>query len=261
MKSEPPDELIIEGVTVRFGGLQALDDVSFAISKGEIVALVGPNGAGKTTLFDVISGFLQPDSGVVRLGEVPLVGRSPWHIARAGVARSFQEMRLVPGLSSLDNLILSFLNHPGELPINVMLHRKRTLAVEAAYHELAFQLLDRGGLTEQAMQPAGALSYGQQKMLSILCCFGPGKRLALLDEPAAGLAPAFIDRAFSLIDELRAERRTVLLIEHSFTFVSRLCDRVIFIDAGQKISEGSPDKVRSDPRVASAWLGRHERNS
>jgi len=250
------DELLkIDGLQKRFDGVAALDGFSCGVGQGEILGVIGPNGAGKTTLFNVVTGFLRPDRGRVVLGGRELGGMAPYRIARAGVARTFQELRLVRQISLLENVLLAFPDQPGERLFNVFFRPGACRAREAAIRGEAARLLDEAGLREKAGDPAEALSYGQQKLLSLVCCLATGAELLLLDEPVAGIAPSMIERILELVRALPSRGKTVILIEHDLEAVTRVCDRVVFMDAGRKLSEGTPEEVQNDPRVIEAYIG------
>ncbi|NLF73000.1 MAG: ABC transporter ATP-binding protein [Candidatus Anammoximicrobium sp.] len=243
------------GVSKNFDGVAALNNFSGAARGGQVLGLIGPNGAGKTTLFDVVTGFTRPDRGSVLLRGQRLLGRPPYKIARLGVARTFQDLRLIRGLSVLENVLLAFPNQPGEGLWNVFFRGKPVSMRENDINRAAISLLNDAGLAEKADDPADALSYGQQKLLSLVCCLATDAEVLLLDEPVAGIAPVMIDRILSVIRGFPTHGRSVILIEHNLEAVMQVCDRVIFMDAGQKISEGTPTEVRNDPKVIQAYIG------
>jgi ABC-type branched-subunit amino acid transport system ATPase component len=246
--------LEIEGLEKNFDGVRALDGLSCSIGTGEIVGLIGPNGAGKTTLFNVITGFIGADRGKAAFRGRNLIGRPPYRIANIGIARTFQDLRLIRRLSVLDNVLLSFRNQPGERLRNVFFRWRTSARREAQNRKAGFSLLEQAGLADKADDPAENLSYGQQKLLSLLCCLAAGAELLLLDEPVAGIAPEMIEKILSMIRGLPAQGKTVILIEHNMDAVMQVCSRVIFMDAGTVVSEGTPEQVRNDPRVIEAYL-------
>ena len=237
-----------------FDGIKALAEFSCSLREGEILGLIGPNGAGKTTLFNVISGFLVPDSGKAMFQGTNLLGLAPHRIARAGIARTFQNLRLIRQLSVLDNVLLSFRNQQGERLGNVFFRWKKSKEQEAANREEATSLLEEAGLAEKANDPAEDLSYGQQKLLSLVCCLAAKGDLLLLDEPVAGIAPEMIEKMLGIIRDLPSKGKSVILIEHNLDAVMQVCDRVVFMDAGAKVSEGTPEEVRNDPKVIEAYI-------
>ena len=246
--------LQVGGLEKNFDGIRALADFSCSLNKGEIVGLIGPNGAGKTTFFNVLTGFLKSDGGKAYYNGIEVSRLSPYRVARLGIARTFQILRLIRQLSVLDNVLLAFPDQPGEKLGNVFFRPSFCRRQEKKNRETALALLSSSGLTDKAHDPANALSYGQQKLLSLVCCLATGADLLLLDEPVAGIAPERIDQILEIIRSLPEQGKSVLLIEHNLDAVMRVCDRVIFMDAGRKVSEGTPEEVRNDPRVIEAYI-------
>jgi len=246
--------LQIDGLNKNFDGVKALCDFSCALEKGKILGLIGPNGAGKTTLFNVLTGFLAADGGRIVFDGVGLHKKPAHKIANLGVARTFQDLRLIRQISVLDNVLLSFRDQPGENLFNTFLQPGRVKKAERESRNTACETLDQYGLTEKIQARAGDLSYGQQKLLSLVCCLVSGAELLLLDEPVAGIAPAMIEKILEIIRDLPGEGKSVILIEHNMEAVMQVCNRVVFMDAGQKVCEGTPQQVRSDKRVIEAYL-------
>jgi len=246
--------LEIERLEKNFDGVRALDGLSCSIQTGEIVGLIGPNGAGKTTLFNVITGFIEAERGKATFRGRNLLGRPPYRIANIGIARTFQDLRLIRRLSVLDNVLLSFRKQPGERLRNVFFRWRTSARCEAENRKAAFSFLEQAGLADKANDPAENLSYGQQKLLSLLCCLAAGADLLLLDEPVAGIAPEMIEKILPIIRGLPAQGKTVILIEHNMDAVMQVCSRVIFMDAGAVVSEGTPEQVRNNPKVIEAYL-------
>lgn len=246
--------LEIQKLDKSFNGIKALASFSCLLGKGEILGLIGPNGAGKTTLLDVISGFLKPESGKVVFRGKNLLELPPHKIAKAGIARTFQNLRLIRQVSVLDNILLSFRAQPGEKLRNVFFQWGNSNEQEAANREEALFLLKEIGLGEKENDLAENLSYGQQKLLSLACCLAAKGELLLLDEPVAGVAPEMIEKIVRIILNLPSKGKSVILIEHNIDAVTRVCNRVIFMDTGAKVSEGMPDEVRNDPKVIKAYI-------
>ncbi len=246
--------LVVDGVTVGFGGLLALDDVSMAVNHGEVVGVIGPNGAGKTTLFNVISGFVHPSSGTVAYRGAVLRRHHPHDLAKLGIARTLQGVGLCPGLTVHENVML------GAGP---MLHADlgsaflgiwRSSREERTVRARAMAILDDLGAAEYAGRMPTTLPYAIQKRTALARALMAGPQLLLLDEPASGLSESEMDALGSLVRGL-TEHMSVLLVEHHMDLVMSVCDRLVVLNFGQVIAEGTPAAIRSNPNVATAYLG------
>jgi ABC-type branched-subunit amino acid transport system ATPase component len=246
--------LEINDISKSFDGTVALDGFSAEVPEGAVVGLVGPNGAGKTTLFNVVTGFLRPDAGEVIYNGRTLKSVPPHRVARLGIARTFQELRLIYRMTLLENVMLSFPRQTGESPAGAFALWPLVGRQERRNRAEAFALLEYVGLAEKADDLADNLSYGQQKLLALACCLAAGGELLLLDEPVAGVAPLMVEKILDLIRDLKAGSKTVVLIEHNFAAVTNVCDRVIFMDEGRGVAEGTPDEIRANPDVIESYL-------
>jgi len=250
-----PVELRVEGVSKSFGSFAALQNVNLTCKVGQVTALVGPNGAGKTTLFHVIGGNLAPDAGHIYLNDVEISGLSPYKIARKHVGRLFQDVRVFPDLSVLENVQVSFL-HRSDYKLMTTLALWRREAREADRRERAMRWLDFVGLSDAAAQPAGTLSFGQQKLLALARLAALRPALLLLDEPTAALSPAMAEKMVGLVKQLVAEQKmTVALIEHNMGVVRKLADDIYFLHEGTVYTHGTQQEVLDNPEVRDLYTG------
>jgi len=246
--------LKVNNLCKSFDGVRALADFSCEMRQGEILGLIGPNGAGKTTLFNVVTGYVSPERGRILLKKADVTGFAAHRLANLGIARTFQELRLIRQLTVLDNVLLSFRNQPGERLGNLFFRARKSREHEVRNRQDALQLLENAGIGSKIGEPADELSYGQQKLLSLVCCLAAGSEVLLLDEPVAGIAPEMIERILGIVRDLPNKGKSVILIEHNLDAVMQVCHRVIFMDGGAKVSEGTPEDVRNDPKVIETYI-------
>ena len=250
------DILSVTGLTKRFGGLLAVDHVDFSVGHGEIVALIGPNGAGKSTIVNLLSGVLKPTAGDVRLESRAVSGLAPHAVARAGLVRTFQNGRLMRRLTVLENVLLGADAVCGYGFFDALLHTPGLRRQENLLRARAEALLERFGLQDALHREVRSIAYGQQRTLELARAMMQEPRVLLLDEPAAGLNSAEASRLGERVEALRQDGLSVLLIEHNMGLVMRLADRIVVVDFGVRIAEGTPAVIRADERVIEAYLGR-----
>jgi len=253
--------LDVSSLTMKFGGLTALDDVSFDIKQGEILGLIGPNGAGKTTCFNAITGVYEPTSGTITFDGKSLAGSKRHQITKLGIARTFQSIRLFKTMTALENVLVGADASSRTGIISAVFRLPHMRREETASHERAMQLLRFMGLERKADELAANLSYGDQRRLEIARAMATGPKLLCLDEPAAGFNPAEKAKLMELIRKVRDQGYTVLLIEHDMKLVMGVTDRIVVLEFGRKIAEGAPAEIRDNPAVIAAYLGVDEEDA
>lgn len=248
--------LAVEGLSMRFGGLLAVNNVGLTLNQGEIVSLIGPNGAGKTTIFNCLTGFYRPTGGTIKLRDRHLEGLPGQMIARMGVIRTFQHVRLFREMTVVENLLVAQHQHLKSGVFAGLLKTPSFRRAEADALERAATWLERVGLLDLANRQAGNLAYGQQRRLEIARCMVTRPELLMLDEPAAGLNPKETDELNQLIMELRDQHQvSVLLIEHDMKLVMGISDRIYVVNQGTPLAHGTPAEIRNNPDVIRAYLG------
>ena len=248
--------LQISNLTKNFGGLPALADVSFLAVRGQVTALIGPNGAGKTTLINCLTGIIRPDAGAIRFEGADIAGLPAHRVARLGISRTFQNLRIFPRLTVLDNVLCGLTVQAGASLVEALLrppglrHRERRLKLTA------LEALDAFGLADKAGWPVGVLPYGDKKRVEMARAFVSQPVLTLLDEPVAGLNPEETATVAAFIRQMRLAGKTMILVEHDMEMVMGVSDHVVVLDGGSRIAQGTPEAVRHNPLVIEAYLGR-----
>lgn len=247
--------LEVDGLAKAYRGVHAVADVSFGVAAGAITGLIGPNGSGKSTTIDCISGFQRPDRGRVTLDGADITGLPPQRIARAGLVRTFQTVRVYDQFDLVANLLVAIEPFRTVGWHDALLRTARYRAARAAAEARARELLELVGLTRLAAAPASILSYGQKKLLALAAVLMSKPRLVVLDEPVAGVNPTRINEVAGILRKANEAGVSFLIIEHNVEFITGLCDRVVVFDQGRKLTEGPPAEVHGDPRVLDAYLG------
>ena len=248
--------LKVNNLSMRFGGLLAVDGVNITVSQGQVVSMIGPNGAGKTTVFNCLTGFYKPSGGEILLRGEPVQGLPGHQIAHKGVVRTFQNVRLFKEMTAIENLLVAQHRHLNTNLLSGLFKTPSFRRSERQSMDMASQWLERVRLTDVANRPANTLAYGQQRRLEIARCMMTRPHLLMLDEPAAGLNPRETDELEQLIAELRTQHSiTVLLIEHDMKLVMSISDHIYVINQGRPLTDGTPEQVRNNPEVIKAYLG------
>jgi branched-chain amino acid transport system ATP-binding protein len=250
----PPD-LAVDRLTIRFGGLTAVDGMSFSVRRGEVLSLIGPNGAGKTSAFNAITGYLAPAAGAIVYRGARLNGLKPNQIAELGVVRTFQKTNVFAGLSVLDNVLVGLHLRGTQEPLAILLGAARVAQEERGLAAQAMEILQFIGLAPRAGQLAAALPYGELRLLEVAIALAAKPRLLLLDEPVCGLNPAETASFMQLLARIRALDITVLLVEHDMKMVMGVSDRIVCLNQGRIIADGTPTEIRNNAEVVRAYLG------
>jgi branched-chain amino acid transport system ATP-binding protein len=256
--TKPGREVVLKTnkVTIRFGGLTAVNELNMAVARGEIYGLIGPNGAGKTTIFNLLTGVYEPTSGEIYFEDRRVDGKRPYEISRCGVSRTFQNIRLFPGMSVLENVMTACHTHARQNLLDAVIRTPRFERDEREHREFSLELLEIFELAGLRDEGGTSLPYGKQRRLEIVRALATRPKLLLLDEPAAGLNPSEQEDLMTLIQQIRDRfGLTILLVEHNMKVVMGVCERIQVVDYGKSIALGVPDEIRNNPKVIEAYLG------
>ena len=253
MSAEPL--LAASAIAAGYGKKEIVRGVDLAVAEREVLLMLGHNGAGKTTAFNLLTGFLRPDEGSVRLNGTPLMGLRPHEVARLGMARSFQDLKLFAHMSVLDNVMVALPRQKGDNLLQVYFAPWAVAREERENRERALAVLDFVGLADKAGETAETLSYAEEKLLVIARLVATGAQVLLFDEPLSGLAPNTLDAIFPIIRRLADSGKTICIIEHNLDVIRGLCDSAVFLDEGRKLAEDAPDRLIADPALAARYFG------
>ncbi|MDB5657300.1 MAG: transporter related [Tardiphaga sp.] len=247
--------LKVEGLSKSFSGVHAVQNASFEVEQGSITGLIGPNGSGKSTTIDCLSGFQRPDAGRIELGSADITNLKASSVARAGLIRTFQNVRVYETYNLLDNLLIAEASFRDHNWFDALVRTPSFRRTSKAARDRACELIDLVGLTRLIEAPAVVLSYGQKKLLAFAAAMMARPRLIVLDEPVAGVNPTRVNEVAEILRKANASGISFLIVEHNVEFINSLCDKVVVFEQGAKLTEGTPDQVRNDPRVLEAYLG------
>lgn len=261
MSAEAATVLSIENVAVHFGGLVAISDMTFSVRAGEIVGLIGPNGAGKTTAFNVITGFLKQTSGNVHYRTTLTNGLKPHEIAQLGLVRTFQRTSVFQERTVFQNVLTGLHTRGRSKLLDTFLRTRRELASERELTEAAYEILQFVGLEQRAQEQAGTLPYGEQRLMGVALALAAKPSMLLLDEPVSGMNPSETARFVKLVKKIRESGVTILLVEHDMPMVMEVCDRIVVLNYGRIIAEGTPAEIQNNPEVIRAYLGQGKKRA
>lgn len=247
--------LKLEGISKKFGGIQAVTNCSFSVEEGKIVGLVGPNGAGKTTIFNLITGTLKPDGGSIYYKNQDITNVPAYKRVKLGIARSFQDVRALEDMTILENVLLACQSKYAESPILSLFHKKAAKEEEEKNIEKALDLIRYVGLEEKRNELAGNLSYAEQKLMILARLLATEAELLLLDEPASGLSPTTLKEFTKLIKDLSKKGKTIILVEHNITLVNEIVDEIVFLHNGDPIATGKPYEIAKDEKLREIYFG------